>query len=137
VINEEEVGEEIERRLAELRARADPRVFDQAVELLQLFGELYGEGLAHVMQLVETHAPDLLPHLLADELLASLLLANGLHPDDLSVPIVFMGPEVRSGRFTRSIETVDIAPTLAALLRVKPFEPLDGRAVLEVVGKGP
>ena len=49
MINEQEVGDEIERRLAELRARADPRVFDQAVELLQLFGELYGEGLARVM----------------------------------------------------------------------------------------
>jgi len=31
VINEQEVGEEIERRLAELRARADPRVFEQTV----------------------------------------------------------------------------------------------------------
>jgi len=95
VINEQEVGEEIERRLAELRARADPRAFDQAVELLQLFGELYGEGLAHVMQLVETHAPDLVPHLLADELLASLLLANGLHPDDLSVRITTALDKVR------------------------------------------
>jgi len=95
VINEEEVGEEIERRLAELRARADPRVFDQAVELLQLFGELYGEGLAHVMQFVETQAPDLVPHLLADELLASLLLANGLHPDDLSVRITTALDKVR------------------------------------------
>ena len=95
MINEQEVGEEIERRLAELRARADPRAFDQAVELLQLFGELYGEGLAHVMQLVETHAPDLVPHLLADELLASLLLANGLHPDDLSVRITTALDKVR------------------------------------------
>ena len=58
------------------------------------------------------------------------------NPDDLSVPIVFMGPGVRSGLFTRSIETVDIAPTLAALLRVKPFEPLDGHTVVEVAGKG-
>ena len=95
MINEQEVGEEIERRLAELRARADPRAFDQAVELLQLFGELYGEGLAHVMRLVETHAPDLVPHLLADELLASLLLANGLHPDDLSVRITTALDKVR------------------------------------------
>jgi Fe-S cluster biogenesis protein NfuA len=87
VINEQDVGDEIERRLAELRARADPRLFDQAVELLQLFGELYGEGLARVMQLVETHAPDLLPQILADELLASLLVANGLHPEDLEARI--------------------------------------------------
>ena len=58
------------------------------------------------------------------------------NPDDLSVPIAFLGPGIHPGIFTRPIETVDIAPTLAALLGVKPFEPLDGRAVVEVVGKG-
>lgn len=95
MINEQEVGEEIERRLAELRARADPRVFEQTVELLQLFGELYGEGLSRVMQVVDAHAPELVPHILADELLASLLLANGLHPDDLGARIATALDKVR------------------------------------------
>jgi predicted AlkP superfamily pyrophosphatase or phosphodiesterase len=88
--------------------------------------------------------PDDLPWLLCASLSPGYIWSDdttstthgSTNPDDLSVPIVFMGSGVRSGLFTRSIETVDIAPTLAVLLRVKPFEPLDGRAVVEVVGKG-
>ena len=50
-IAEEDIGNAIEQRLAAMQARADPRVFDQAVELLQLVSELYGSGLARVMEL--------------------------------------------------------------------------------------
>jgi len=39
------------------------------------------------MALVESHAPELVPHILADELVAGLLVANGLHPDDLETRI--------------------------------------------------
>jgi Fe-S cluster biogenesis protein NfuA len=87
VTSEQSVADKIERKLEELQARADPRVFDQAVELLQLLSELYGEGLAHVMELVDRHAPQLAEHITADDLLASLLVANGLHPDDVKVRI--------------------------------------------------
>jgi Fe-S cluster biogenesis protein NfuA len=83
----EDIGEAIERRLEALQARADPRVFDQAVELLQLVGELYGTGLARFMELVEQHAPHVVAHITADDLLASLLIANGLHPDDVHARI--------------------------------------------------
>ena len=86
-LDERDVGDTIERKLAELQARADPRVFEQAVELLQLVNELYGTGLAHVMALADRHAPELVGHITADELLASLLVANGLHPDDVNVRI--------------------------------------------------
>jgi Fe-S cluster biogenesis protein NfuA len=79
----EDIGEAIEVRLEALQARADPRVFDQAVELLQLVGELYGNGLARFMELVDQHAPDLVARITADDLLASLLIANGLHPEDV------------------------------------------------------
>ena len=82
-----EIGETIEHKLEALQARADPRVFDQAVELLQLVSELYGTGLATIMQLAQQHAPDLIERITADDLLASLLVANGLHPDDLAVRI--------------------------------------------------
>jgi len=67
---DQDIGEAIERKLEALQARADPRAFDQAVELLQLVSELYGSGLARVMELAERHAPELVGHITADELLA-------------------------------------------------------------------
>lgn len=85
--NDRTIGDTIERKLDELQARVDPRVFDQAVELLQLVSELYGAGLARVMDLAAVHAPGLVAEFTADDLLASLLVANGLHPDNISVRI--------------------------------------------------
>lgn len=84
-VDEQRIGEAIERKLDELQARLDPRAFDQAVELLQLVNELYGSGLRRVMDLADRHAPEFVAHITGDELLASLLVANGLHPDDLQV----------------------------------------------------
>jgi Fe-S cluster biogenesis protein NfuA len=92
---DQDIGEAIERKLEALQARADPRAFDQAVELLQLVSELYGAGLARVMELAERHAPELVGHITADELLASLLVANGLHPEDVAVRIARALDEVR------------------------------------------
>jgi Fe-S cluster biogenesis protein NfuA len=86
-IGAQDIGEAIERKLDELQARVDKRVFEQAVELLQLVNELYGAGLARVMELAERHAPELVGFITADDLLASLLIANGLHPDDVNVRI--------------------------------------------------
>ena len=86
-IDEQTIGDAIEQRLEALQTRADPRVFDQAVELLQLVTELYGAGLQRVMDLVHEHAPDLVARITADDLLASLLVANGLHPEDVHVRI--------------------------------------------------
>jgi hypothetical protein len=53
--------------------------------------------------------------------------------DDVTVPVVFLGPGIRPGRYQRHISTVDIAPTLALLLGVKPLEQLDGAAATEAL----
>jgi Fe-S cluster biogenesis protein NfuA len=87
VTHQQNIGDTIERKLEELQTRVDPRVFDQAVELLQLVNELYGDGLARVMDLANQYTPELIAHLTADGLLSSLLVANGLHPDDIHVRI--------------------------------------------------
>jgi hypothetical protein len=53
--------------------------------------------------------------------------------DDVTVPIVLLGPGIRPGQYQRHISTVDIAPTLALLLDVKPLEHLDGQVVTEAL----
>jgi predicted AlkP superfamily pyrophosphatase or phosphodiesterase len=48
------------------------------------------------------------------------------HDYDSNVPIIFYGPGITHSRRTDFVRTVDIAPTLAQLLGVKPLEKLDG-----------
>ena len=60
---------------------------------------------------------------------------GSMEPDDLEVPIAFMGPGIGRATITRPVSTVDIGPTLAAYLNVAPTEPLDGRVLTEVVAQ--
>ncbi len=55
------------------------------------------------------------------------------NPDDIAVPIAFYGRGIAARHIQRPVSTVDIAPTLAALLRVTPLEPLDGHVLPEVI----
>ncbi|HYL20159.1 MAG TPA: alkaline phosphatase family protein [Gemmatimonadales bacterium] len=57
--------------------------------------------------------------------------------EDIEVPIAFFGPGVPARLVERPASTVDIAPTLAALLRISPMEPLDGRVLREVLTLSP
>ena len=43
------------------------------------------------------------------------------------------GAGVKPGQYSDVVRVVDIAPTLAAILGVKPMEPLDGRVLTPVV----
>jgi predicted AlkP superfamily pyrophosphatase or phosphodiesterase len=53
--------------------------------------------------------------------------------EDITVPIAFMGPGIRAARLTTAARTVDIGPTLAAYLGLRPTEPVDGRVLREVI----
>lgn len=55
------------------------------------------------------------------------------HDPDANVPIIFYGAGVRPGRHPRRTLVVDIAPTLASIVRVRPMEPLDGRVIREAI----
>jgi predicted AlkP superfamily pyrophosphatase or phosphodiesterase len=48
------------------------------------------------------------------------------HDADSHVPLIFYGPPFRPGRYDGFVRTVDLAPTLAAALGVRPTEKLDG-----------
>jgi Fe-S cluster biogenesis protein NfuA len=80
-------GDRIEQALAELEARADPRTLGLAEELLRLVSELYGAGFARAVQLVKEHDPGMVDLLAADELVGSLLLVQGLHPESLGTRV--------------------------------------------------
>jgi hypothetical protein len=60
---------------------------------------------------------------------------SGAHPEDINVPVVFLVPGATPQHPTRTVNTVDIAPTLAALLGIKPTEPLDGVVLPEVMAR--
>jgi Fe-S cluster biogenesis protein NfuA len=77
------VGDRIEQLLDEIRAAADPRLYGQAEEMLGLVTDLYGGGLARIVEVVGEDNPVLLARLSQEELISSLLLVHGLHPDDL------------------------------------------------------
>jgi arylsulfatase A-like enzyme len=64
-----------------------------------------------------------------------IAMHGSAQPDDQWVPVAFLGSGVRAGRFRDTVSTTDIAPTLAALLGVRPGERLDGRVLRQVTGK--
>lgn len=77
------IGDRIEQLLEELQINAEPRAFAKVEELLGLVSKLYGAGLLRVVELAQTEAPDFVERLAEDDLVASLLLVHGLHPDSL------------------------------------------------------
>lgn len=77
-------GDRIEKLLDELQENADARSFGLAEEVLRLVSDLYGAGLVRVLELAREHDPGLIEILVSDELVASLLLVHGLHPDSLA-----------------------------------------------------
>lgn len=55
------------------------------------------------------------------------------HDNDANVPVLFWGAGVTPGQFMDTVRVVDMAPTLAAILGIKPTETLDGRVLTQVV----
>jgi predicted AlkP superfamily pyrophosphatase or phosphodiesterase len=54
-------------------------------------------------------------------------------PYDSHVPVIWMGPGIDASRIGRRVETVDVAPTIAAYLRVRPPSGARGRVMTEVM----
>jgi hypothetical protein len=52
---------------------------------------------------------------------------------DARVPVLFYGAPFRAGRYTSAARVVDMAPTLARVVGVRPTEPLDGRPLAEAL----
>ncbi len=56
---------------------------------------------------------------------------------DAWVPLVFAGGPFKAGRYTTAVHTVDVAPTLAAALGIRPIEAVDGRVLREALRTPP
>jgi predicted AlkP superfamily pyrophosphatase or phosphodiesterase len=55
------------------------------------------------------------------------------HDYDAQVPVIFYGPWFASGRHSATVRVVDMAPTLAQVLNVRPTEELDGRVLTQAL----
>jgi predicted AlkP superfamily pyrophosphatase or phosphodiesterase len=55
------------------------------------------------------------------------------HDGDAHVPVLFWGAGVKPGKYTDFVRVVDMAPTLAALLKVTPLERLDGHVLQQAI----
>jgi nitrite reductase/ring-hydroxylating ferredoxin subunit len=122
-----EVGERIARLLDELRAQANPYAWQQVDELLRTVLDLYGRGLARVIELAsgDASAEELRAKLVADPLLTSLLVLHGIHPLDTRTRIQRVLDDVHA-----SLGPDAVAPA---------FVSLDDDSVLRLrlEGKGP
>lgn len=116
-------GDRIEQLLDELRTTAPRHVYDKAEELLRLVTDLYGAGLARVMELAaarestDSPAPRLADELVADDLVASLLLVHGLHPESLAGRVGQALDRVRPllAQHGGDVELLDIDPAVGAV----------------------
>ena len=55
------------------------------------------------------------------------------HDSDANVPVLFWGAGVTPGQYLDTVRVVDMAPTLAAILGIKPTETLDGHVLAQVI----
>lgn len=81
-----QASDRIEELLTELVADGVPGVAPRVDELVRLLAELYGEGLARIVTVLGEDGlsrGEVLERLVADDLVASLLVVHGLHPHNV------------------------------------------------------
>lgn len=112
------VGDRIEQLLDELQATTtDTQVLTTTEELLRLVTELYGGGLERILQLASEHSPALVAELFGDELVRSLLIVHGLHPDPVEVRVERALESVRPllAQHDGDVELLDVDRAAAAV----------------------
>jgi len=87
----------METLLEEIETLADPNARSKAAEVVGVLLDLYGEGLARMMEVVADgeERERIFEALAGDELVSHLLLLHGLHPLDLETRVVGALKEVR------------------------------------------
>src|SRR5438105_655479 len=88
----------IETLIQEVAAFPDPRTRDTTQELVQTLLDMYGEGLARLLEITaqtEASGLALIDTFASDDLLGSLFLLHGLHPIDIETRVMQALDEVR------------------------------------------
>lgn len=120
-----QAGERIERLLEEIRASASPPCWRRVDELMRLVVDLYGAGLGRILEIVGAAAGEsdggaagIPARLAADELVASLLLVHGLHPEDIPSRLRTALARVRPylGSHGGDVEVVELDERAGAVL---------------------
>ncbi len=80
--------------------------------------DLYGAGLTRVLELAGAEAPELVVRLAGDELVGSLLLVHGLHPESLGTRVEGALEGVRPflAQHGGDVELLDMDPAAGAVL---------------------
>lgn len=116
------VGERID-SLLDAMAAAGPIVHERAEDLVRQLTMLYGAGIQRILTILdERHALDVptLRALVDDELVASLLLVHGLHPDDIETRVAAALDSVRPylGSHGGDVELLGVSESGAVSLRL-------------------
>ncbi len=77
-------GDRIETLLDQLQQTTDRGTLARAEELLRTVSMLYSAALSRMVELAQDEAPALVRRFTADDLVASMLLAVGIHPEGLA-----------------------------------------------------
>jgi Fe-S cluster biogenesis protein NfuA len=104
---------ELEARLAQVEALSDSASRDMALDAIQGLMDLYGAGLARILEL----APETASRLSEDELVSHLLLLHGLHPVDLEARVESALESVRPYLASHggNVELISVADRVAYL----------------------
>ncbi len=104
-------GERIEQLLDDIHAAVGARAWANVEELVRALTDLYGAGLARTLELLVGDDRAAAERLAADDLVASLLLLHGLHPEALPArvrrAVDAVAPAVRSRGGELELELVD------------------------------
>jgi Fe-S cluster biogenesis protein NfuA len=120
------IGSRIEQLLDELTVVAPPGVHRRVEELVGLITDLHGAGLARVLTLAADQ-PELVHRIMADDLIASLLVVHGLHPEDLETRVAAAIESVRPYLHSHGgdVEIVDVDAS-SGVVRLRAVGSCDG-----------
>jgi len=111
------VGERVEALLAEFASTSDPATAGRAEELVGLLVEFYGAGLARILELLDEQA---VAPLLADKMVAGLLVLHDLHPQSTEERVLAALERVRPylGSHAGDVEYLGLDPDGTVRLRL-------------------